>query len=136
MMKTYSAKKVTIALGTHMVSGYADDSFVTITPAGDGITMKQGCDGEIIRSISPNDTYTVKLDLLSYSKTNSFLQNMYNHDQKDGSGMFPIVIKDITGGMLFNSEAAWVTKPAERGYGKEANNRSWEIQTSSGDMTE
>ena len=76
------------------------------------------------------------MDLLSYSKTNSWLQNMFNKDQKDGSGSFPVVVKDLTGGMLFNSEAAWVTKPAERGYGKEANNRSWEIQTASGNLTE
>ena len=44
--------------------------------------------------------------------------------------------KDITGGMLFNSEQAWVTKPAERGFGKEAGNLSWEIQTASGELTE
>ena len=135
-MQTYNPKKITIAFGTHIVTGYADDSFVTISAAGDGTTFKQGCDGEIIRSVSPNDTYLIKMDLLSYSKTNSWLQNMFNKDQKDGSGSFPVVVKDLTGGMLFNSEAAWVTKPAERGYGKEANNRSWEIQTASGSLTE
>lgn len=135
-MKTYNAKKVVMSFGSHMVSGYADDSFVTIAPAGDGVTMKQGCDGEIVRSVSPNDTYTVKLELLSYSPTSSWLQNQYNKDQANGDGDFSITIKDLTGGMLFNSEAAWVTKPAERGYGKEANNRSWEIQTASGNLSE
>lgn len=134
--KTYNSKKITIGLGTHMVSGYADDSFVTITPSGDGITVKQGCDGEYVRSVSPNNTFLVKLELLHYSATNSFLQNKYNQDQKDGTGTFPIIIKDITGGMLFNASEAWVTKPAERGYGKEANNRSWEIQTGPADLTQ
>lgn len=136
MMKTYNSKKIIMSFGTHMVSGYAEDSFVTISPAGDGVTMKQGCDGEIVRSISPNNTYLVKLELLPYSPTVSWLQNMHNKDLQDGSGCFPITIKDLTGGMLFNSETAWVTKPAERGYGKEASNRSWEIQTASGDLTE
>ena len=50
-MQTYNPKKITIAFGTHIVTGYADDSFVTITAAGDGTTFKQGCDGEIIRSV-------------------------------------------------------------------------------------
>lgn len=135
-MKTYNAKKVVISFGTHMVSGYADDSFVTVSSAGDGVTMKQGCDGEIVRSVSPNNTYLVKLELLAYSPTSSWLQNMYNKDQADGDGSFPVTIKDLIGGMLFNSEDAWVTKPAERVYGREANNLSWEIQTASGNLTE
>lgn len=136
MVKTYNSKKIIVTFGAHMVSGFAEDSFVEVAPAGDGVTMKQGCDGEIVRSVSPNNTYKVKLDLLPYSPTVAWLQNMYNKDQQDGSGMFPISIKDLTGGMLFNSSDAWVTLPATRGFGKEASNRTWEIQTAGGDLTE
>ena len=50
-IKTYNPKEVTIALGNHIVVGYADDSFITIDPNGDGVTKKVGCDGEIVRSI-------------------------------------------------------------------------------------
>ena len=34
-VKTYNPKKVIIALGSHVVSGYADDSFITIESSGD-----------------------------------------------------------------------------------------------------
>ena len=37
-VKTYNPKSVTIACGNHIVTGYADDSFVTIEANGDGIT--------------------------------------------------------------------------------------------------
>ena len=40
IVKTYAAKEVTISLGRHLASGVADDSFVSIEPAGDGITYK------------------------------------------------------------------------------------------------
>lgn len=30
-IKTYNPKEVTIALGNHIVAGYADDSFITMT---------------------------------------------------------------------------------------------------------
>ena len=63
-VSTYSPKQVTVALGNHIVSGYAEDSFVSIEPSGDGITKKVGCDGEIVRSVSPDDTFTVKLTVL------------------------------------------------------------------------
>lgn len=135
-IKTYNCKEVTIALGSHLVTGYADDSFITIDPNGDGVTKKVGCDGEIVRSISLDDTYIVKLSVLQTSATNSFLQERYAQDRQTGEGMFPILIKDLKGGMLFSSDAAWPAKPASRGYGKESNNREWELHTGSGVLTE
>ena len=42
-IKTYNAKEVTIACGSHIVTGVADDSFVSIEPNGEGITKKVGC---------------------------------------------------------------------------------------------
>lgn len=135
-IKTYNPKEVIISFGNHMVTGYAEDSFVTIDPNGDGVTKKVGCDGEIVRSVSPDDTYVIKLSVLHTSATNSFLQNKFNQDVKTGDGMFPVLIKDLKGGMVFSTDAAWPTKPASRGFGKEASNREWELATGSGVLTE
>lgn len=135
-VKTYNPKEVTMALGTHIASGYAEDSFITIDPNGDGITKKVGCDGEIVRSVSPDGTFIVKVSVLQTSDTNSFLQKKYNQDKQTGDGMFPILIKDLKGGMVFSTDNAWVSKPASRGYGKEAANREWEIHTGEGELNE
>ena len=135
-VKTYNPKEVTVALGSHIVTGFADDSFITIDPNGDGITKKVGCDGEVVRSVSPDDTYIVKLSLLQTSATNSFLQGMIAKDIKNGGGTFPITVKDLKGGMVFSTSAAWATKPASRGYGKEASNREWELHTGSATLKE
>ena len=135
-VKTYNPKEVTVALGNHIVTGFADDSFITIDPNGDGITKKVGCDGEIVRSVSPDDTYIVKISLLQTSATNSFLQGQIAKDIKNGSGMFAVTVKDLKGGMVFSTDAAWAAKPASRGYGKEASNREWEIHTGSATLKE
>lgn len=135
-IKTYNPKEITMAFGNHIVTGYADDSFVSIDPNGDGITKKVGCDGEIVRSINPDDTYIVKITVLQTSDTNSFLQQKLAQDRKTGDGMFPILIKDLKGGMVFSTEAGWVIRDASRGYGKESGNREWEIHTGSGELTE
>ena len=135
-IKTYNPKEVTMAFGSHIVSGYADDSFITIDPAGDGVTKKVGCDGEIVRSISPDDTFIIKVSVLQTSDTNSFLQQRFVQDIKTGEAMFPVLIKDLKGGMVFSADAAWPIKPASRGYGKESNNREWELHTGSGTLTE
>lgn len=135
-VKTYNPKDVTVALGNHIVSGYADDSFITIDPNGDGVTKKVGCDGEVVRSISPDDTSVIKISVLQTSETNSFLQSRYKQDRETGDGMFAVLIKDLKGSMVFSSDAAWVAKPPSRGYGKEAGNREWEIHTGSSNVDE
>lgn len=135
-IKTYNPKEVIMTLGNHIVTGYAEDSFIGIDPNGDGVTKKVGCDGEIVRSISPDNTYIVKLSVNQYSATNSFLQKRLQQDKKTGDGMFPILIKDLKGGMVFSAESAWPSKPASRGYGKEAGNREWEIHTGEATLEE
>jgi hypothetical protein len=124
---TYNPKKVTCTLGNHIVSGFADDSMITIEFAGDGTSYVSGADGEVVRSIDPSEIYTVKLAVLQTSPTNAFLQNMFDKDKKDGNGTFNININDILGKEKFVAEVGWVTKPASFVRGKTQNNREWEI---------
>lgn len=124
---TYNSKKVIIALGSHIVTGYADDSFINVESASDGTTMKTGCDGSVNRSISPNESYNIKIALQQNSPTNEYLRKRYEMDQENGDGHFPIIIKDLMGKEQFSTEMAWPTKPAAWGRGKEASNREWEL---------
>jgi len=135
-IKTYNPQEVIVSLGTHIVSGFAEDSFVTIDPNGDGVTKKVGCHGEVVRSISPDNTYIVKISVFQTSETNSFLQERLDKDRKSGDGMFPILVKDLKGSLVFSCDAAWPKGPASRGYGKEAGNREWELHTGAGMLTE
>ena len=132
-IKTYNPKEVVIACGSHIVTGFADDSFVEIEANGDGITKTVGCDGEIARAVSPDNTFTVKLTLLQTSDSNSFFSQKVDADRDTGDGMFPLLIKDLKGGLVFSTEAAWCTKKAPVTRGKETNNREWELDT--GDAT-
>ena len=129
---TYNPKKITCALGRHMVSGYADDSFITIEPAGDGTSYVVGADGEIARSIDPSSVFTVKLSLLQASSTNGYLQKMYDKDKKEGTGTFSVNIADLLGNEKFVGGVAWVTKPASLARGKAQGNREWEIVVGEG----
>ena len=131
---TYNPRKVTCALGNHIASGFADDSFISVEPAGDGTSYVVGADGEIARSIDPSKVYTVKLSLLQGSATNKYLQTMYDKDKADGSGTFAVNINDILGKEKFVGSVAWVTKPAAWARGKAQGNREWEIVVGEGDF--
>lgn len=100
-MFTYASNQVLIAAGNHAVSGYAEDSFISIDANGDGIMKKVGCDGEVSRAVSPDNTYTVKIALMQGSPSNKFFQGMYEKDRTSGDAIFPLLIKDLTGGVLF-----------------------------------
>ena len=133
---TYHPRQVIMSFGSHMVGGYADDSFVSIEHNGDGITKRVGCDGEIARSVTPDDTYVVKITLLQTSESNTYFQNQFNHDYDTGEGMEPLLIKDLKGSLVFSTDAAWVVKSTPRNFGKETENREWEIHTGSGVLNE
>jgi len=135
-ISTYNPKELIISCGSHIVTGYADDTFVSIEASGDGVTRKVGCDGEIVRSVSPDDTGVIKITLLQTSRSNAWLQNRVNQDRQTGDGMFPVLVKDLKGGLVVSSDAAWAVKPANRGFGKESTNREWEIHTGSMNISE
>ena len=135
-IKTYNPKEVVISAGSHIVTGFADDSFITIEANGDGITKKVGCDGEIARAVSPDGTYKVKIALLQTSGSNSYFSQKVDQDRETGDGIFPLLIKDLKGGLVFSTEAAWCTKKAPVTRGKETNNREWEIETGEATLDE
>lgn len=131
---TYNPRKVTCALGRHIVSGFADDSFISIESDGDGTSYVVGADGEVARSIDPSRMYKVKIALLQSSSTNDFLQDMYDKDQLNGKGTFAVSINDIIGEERFVGAVAWVTKPATWARGKAQSNREWEIVVGEGEF--
>ena len=124
---TYNPRKVTCAFGSHICSGFADDSFITIEHATDGTSYVVGADGEVARSIDPASIYTLKISLLQASATNDYLRKMYEKDKSEGNGTFSVNVADILGGEEFVGGVAWVTKPASWQRGKAQNNREWEI---------
>ena len=130
MVKTYDPKKVLISLGPHSVTGYSDGTFVSIEPNGDGITAKTGCDGEKVRSMDPDESAKITIKLLQMSPTVGFCQRQYDLDKKtSGEGAFPVLVKDLKGGLIFSSAYAWVVKPPGREFGKEVADREIEIET-------
>lgn len=133
---TYNASQIKIALGNHVVSGVAEDSFVSVEPAGEGVLSKVGAYGEVNRAITNNNMYNVRIVLLQNSPSNKWLQAMYKKDQADGSGIFPILIKDLMGYEKFSGAQAWVVNDAVKGYGRESTNREWVIAVAIGETSE
>lgn len=128
-LKTYFCKDILVSLGSHALTGAADGDFLTIEPGGDGTTKKVGAYGEVVRSISPDQTANVKITLAYKSPTVAFCQEQYNKDQTGTDAVFSLLIKDLRGSIIFSAEEAWVAKNPARSFGQEAPTVEIEIET-------
>lgn len=125
----YSSKNIICSMGTHIPSGFAEDSFISVTPQGDGVTDEAGADGEVVISITDDPRFEIKLVLQYGSKTNAWLMKQYNNNkQMPGSGIFNMQVKDLGQNPNFTASKAWVSKPAPIAYGKTAPTQEWTLR--------
>lgn len=125
--KIYNPKMCKMAFGNHMASGYGEDTFISIEEHGDGVEEVVGADGSENISISPDDMQTITATFLQNSETNAFLNNMYKKMKQDGTGFFPILIRDMMGGEQYAATWACVKKSATWVRAKGLQAREWTI---------
>ena len=128
-VKTYNCRDVIITLGTKILDGFAEDSFVTIEAAGEGTSSVCGCDGEHSRSMDPNRAMNVKVVFNQTSDSNKYMNKLLKLDQETGEGIVPLMITDLRGGLLAHADEAYIKKRPSTVYGKTTQNREWEIMT-------
>ena len=126
---TYDPRKILVIFGVQAISGFAEDSLVTINPHGEGMQLYSGADGEVARSIDPDHTFEVTLHLSSTSKSNTYLSNVYNADRITGQFIMPLLIKDLGGDTLFSVDKAWVANFPEAARNRTIETQDWVIQT-------
>ena len=135
-IKTYNCREVIVTLGSHIVSGYAEDSFVTVEEVGEGTSAVCGCDGVHSRSTDPDRSVNVKIALNQTSSSNKYLNNLLRLDRDTGEGVVPLMITDLRGGVLIHADQAYVKKRPSTVYGKGTQNREWELGTGDCDIIE
>lgn len=128
-LKTYDAKRINITIGSHIVKGYAEDTFISIEPDGDGTQAQAGADGEVARSLSNNPLHTVTLTLQQTSDTNDYLSDLLKRDRASGGGgVVPLQIIDLRGTSLFAASQAWVVNYPTVENGSGVGEREWTLQ--------
>jgi len=124
-VKTYDPKGVVVSIGGSPISGYADGTFVNISRQNDTFTSVAGADGEVSRAKSNDKRGEMTLTLLQTSLSNDVLSALAVLDEKLGTGVVPIIVKDMSGLTIYFSGSGWIKKPADSEFGKEISNRDW-----------
>lgn len=129
VVRTYAPDKILVLIGTVPMTGFAEDTFVSIAPRADLSTIQVGADGEVARSIGTDKTHEITLTLQQTSPGNDVLSSLMEVDSIAGTALFPVTIQDLLGRSIFVVPQAWISRRPTIEYGREAGNREWTILT-------
>lgn len=131
---TFSPQDVTvvISLGTfsHIVSGFSEDSIVSVERNSDTYSLYTGADDTNTRIYQANTSAMITLPLQQTSNSNDILSQLYLNDKaaRDSTGIFSITVKDNSGRSLFFAEEAFIAVVPNASFGNTMQLREWQIQ--------
>lgn len=126
-MRTIDPGKFPMTFKGVNIVGIADGTYVEVERAEDGWSMYVGADGEVTRVRNRNRTGAVTFTLSQASITNTQLSAIAIADEKGGTGVGPLLIKDLNGETVYAAKEAWIRKIPKGEHAKEATTRQWVI---------
>ena len=130
MSRTYDPNQYDVIFGGHRLSGFAEGTFVQITPETPGFSDKAGVDGEVSRARKHDRRATCTVSLMQTSESNEVLSAAYEADRRspNGSGVTSFRIVDKAGTTVFEASQAWIQAEPDVTLSDEPEGRDWEIR--------
>ncbi len=132
--KTYAFNKVSCSLGGILITGFMEDTVITVTRDEDSFEKHTGADGEVSRAANANKGGTATLRLKQTSLSNDMLSNRLAADELSNTGVGVFNVTDAGGRTNVNAAEAWIKKPAEVTFAKGVEGREWTIDLANVDM--
>jgi hypothetical protein len=121
--RIYDPKKVTVVIGGHVLSGFADDEFIRVTFPDAGSKVV-GADGEVTFNRSADETAELTIRLKQSSPSNDVLSTLVRVSRATNIPISPVLIKG-NGSTLVASPHAWLIGKPEVVLGKEVKDYEW-----------
>ncbi len=123
--KNYDPARVTVTFKGVPLLGFGEGTFVSIERTEDAFSMKVGAQGDVTRSRKQDRTGSVTVMLQQASPTNDALSAIHAEDELFGTGYGALLVKDLNGTTIADSENAWIRKLPVGEYADEASDREW-----------
>lgn len=128
-LQSYDAAAVSLIFNNQVITGIQDGTFVEVARDEDSWFLHSGGDGESVRSRNNNRAGTIKFTLMQSSPSNDVLSALATLDENTGTGAKPVMVKDLLGSTLCEGAQAYIQKPADVTFAKEANEpREWTLR--------
>lgn len=134
-LATFSPQDVTISIVqastglNHNISGYAEDSFVTVERNSETFDMYTGADETYTRVYKPDTSAAITVSLQQTSNSNDILSLLYANDKaaRNSTGLFSILIKDNSGRSTYFAAEAYIGVVPNSEFGNTMKTREWVI---------
>lgn len=133
-VRTYDPKQVIVTIGGIPLSGYSEGTFLEIARNEPTWNTVVGADGLVTRGKTNNFSGTLTLTLKQSSPSNDVLSGFLALDEASNSGVFPVLVKDLSGDSIYFSGQCWVTQYANSTFGKDITDRQWTLTLSEADI--
>lgn len=134
-LSTFAPNEVSIVLttseGTHVVSGFAEDSICTIDRASDTFEMYIGADDSPTRLYKANTATMVTITLAQTSLSNDIMSQLYERDRSTRNGVFSLFVGDNSGRTKIFAEEAYIGVVPNAQFGNSMQTRDWVIHAPS-----
>ena len=133
LLATYSPEDVVIVItqGTvsHVVSGYVDGTFLTITRNVPYAELYQGSDVSNMRILRRNKAATVTVSLHNGSNSNDVFSQLQVVDEQtaNSQGLFSMQIKDTSGRSIYHANQCFIGNYPDSTFSNGADSRDWTI---------
>ncbi len=128
-IRSYSPTDVAVLLaGFYQVDGFMEGSFISISKDVQPYKTTRTSEGQVARTFTKDDTYTVTLNLASTSPTNDLLNAVVLGDSLTQYGKFPLFVKDGSGTSLFLAPTSWVKEVPDLAFSEDVTTRTWVLQ--------
>lgn len=138
-LKTYAPNQVSVILThgatgiTHTVTGFSEDSIVSIERNAETFTMYRGADDTKTRIFNSDSSATITVPLQQTSNSNDIFTLLYEYDRArlNSDGLFSIQIKDLTGRSVYYSDEAYIAIVPNSAFSNNMELREWVIHAAS-----
>ena len=146
-VKTYDPAEVLVVVAGLIITGFAQGSFIELSPAEASFRDDYGVDGEPVRWAARNPYDTLVLTLAQTAPANALLSNLYNADLVTHAFIFPVMIHDLNANVLptakdvknlelptpalpstFVSARGWIPAPPSITFGSSPSPRRWSLR--------
>ena len=129
-MADYNSSQVSISVGGIPITGFGEDTMISIEWDNDTTSDKVGVDGEVSASKNNDLRATVTITLMETSPSNAILTGFYQARQlgTNANGVIPFNMEDNISGERVTAAEAWVLRPPVTEKGKEVSEREWTMR--------
>lgn len=127
ILRKYAPDDIAITVGTQIVSGFKEGTFVEAERTAETGMLDVGSDGEVTLIISPNQSGTIKLTLQQSSPTNDYFTSLFLALQQKNTSVavVPVTINDKNGSTIVSSRQSVIQKPTKVTFADKGEAREW-----------